>query len=104
MMTWYDENKMVDKPFLICFILQSDDSASFLRAARGGNTEKVIFITICSLLQFFHQLLLWLKSFVVVVIFKLKGARVSQEWHRHQHVQRGELNFYHNFVSKQLIK
>ena len=103
MMTWHDENKMVDKPFLICLILQSDDSASFLRAARGGNTEKVIFITIRSLLQFLHQVLCS-KSFIVVVIFKSKGARVPQEWHRHQHLQRGELNFYHNFLSKQLIK
>ena len=27
---------------LIHFLLQSDDSASFLRAARGGNSEKVL--------------------------------------------------------------
>ena len=29
-------------PTLNIFFLQSDDSASFLRAARGGNTEKVL--------------------------------------------------------------
>ena len=28
--------------FLIYFPFQSDDSASFLRAARGGNSEKVL--------------------------------------------------------------